>query len=72
MRLSKLEVAAMIEANIKATWPCPPGHKWVAEWRTYEDEVTVTAVKIEAEPVEVPPVEAKAVGAAEKKEEEVF
>jgi hypothetical protein len=41
----------MIEANITATWPCPPGHKWHAEWKTYDDYVTVTCEKIEAPPV---------------------
>ena len=45
--LTKLEVAAMIEENIKATWPCPPGHKWEASWKSYDDEIKVEAVKIE-------------------------
>ena len=54
LTLSKLEVAAMIEANIKKTWPCPPGHEWRAEWKSYDDEVKVTA-----EPVEVGEREAK-------------
>ena len=57
MELCKLETAAMIEANITATWPCPPGHKWHAEWKTYfDDYVTVTCEKIENGPPMVKPL----------------
>ena len=46
MELSRAECAAMIEANITATWPCPPKHKWTATWSGYGN-VEVECDKVE-------------------------
>ena len=46
LTLSSQEVQAMVEANISATWPCIPGHKWEAEWRSLYNEIVVTAVPV--------------------------
>jgi len=53
LTFDKLEIAAMIEANVTQTWPCIPGHKWDAQWKSYDEEIVVSAVKIEAEQAEV-------------------
>ena len=48
MEFDKTEIAAMIEANVTAKWPCIPGHKWTAEWEKYDDTVKVCATKEKA------------------------
>ena len=47
LKFTMEEVAAMITANIAATWACPPGYEWRAEWRSFDTEVTVESLKIE-------------------------
>ena len=47
LTFEKEEIAAMIEANVANMYLAPPGYKWAAEWRQYDNEVTVEAVKIE-------------------------
>lgn len=49
MELTRLECAAMVETNITATWPTPPGYKWTAKWEGYADHVTVTCEKQETD-----------------------
>lgn len=46
MKLTRLEVEAMIVASIVARWPCPPDYEWVAVQQTYGG-VDVECVKID-------------------------
>lgn len=48
MEFSKVEIVAMIEANVTAKWPCIPGHRWEATWEKYDDSVKVNAVEVKA------------------------
>ena len=44
LTLTKVEVEAMVAANIAGTWPCIPGHHWEATMDRYDERVNVEAV----------------------------